>query len=57
MSISHIFLDIHIWTPFVDIGGLSADLMGVNISIVLENMHGFYAPSAISGAVTTHSIS
>lgn len=29
--------------PFVDIGGLSTDLIGVNISIVLETVHGFYA--------------
>lgn len=42
---------------FVNIGGLSTDLIGVNISIALKTMHSFYALGAISGIVTIHSSS
>lgn len=39
------------------IGGFLADLMGASISVVLEAVHGFHVPSAISGEVPIHSSS
>lgn len=40
--------------PFMGIGGLLADPLGVSPSVVLETVHGYPVPRAISGAVPIH---